>query len=131
MTFPQTFPRADMSLILASNSQIRRNMLTEAGVQFSVRAPNFDEAGVKVGHHGNGEMLALQLAEGKAASIIADAGDWVIGSDSTVSVNGTRYSKPRDRDEAAAHLRAFSGRTMLLSSAVALAREGQVEWSHF
>ena len=40
------------------------------------------------------------------------------------------FSKPRDRDEAAAHLRAFSGRTMLLSSAVALARDGQIDWSH-
>lgn len=105
-------------------------MLTDAGIQFSVHAPDFNEAGVKTGHHGNGEMLALQLAEGKAASIVADAGDWVIGSDSTISVDGTRYSKPRDRDEAAAHLRAFSGRPMLLSSAVALAREGQVDWSY-
>ena len=119
-----------MSLILASNSPIRRKMLTEAGIQFSVRAPDFDEAGVKIGHHGNDEMLGLQLAEGKAASIIAGAGDWVIGSDSTISVDGTRYSKPRDRNEAAAHLRAFSGRSMLLSSAVALAKEGQVDWSH-
>src|SRR4030095_8233442 len=56
--------------------------------------------------------------------------DWVIGSDSTVSVDGVRYSKPRDRDEAAAHLCSFSGRTMLLSSAVALANSGTVAWSH-
>jgi septum formation protein len=119
-----------MSLILASNSQIRRIILAQAGVQFAVRAPDFDEAGVKQGNHGNGELLAQQLAEGKASSIIAGPGDWVIGSDSTVSVNGRRYSKPADRDEAAAHLRAFSGQTMLLSSAVALAREGQVDWSH-
>ena len=53
------------------------------------------------------------------------SGDWVIGSDSIVTVDGSRYSKPRDRDEAAEHLRAFLGRTMLLSSAVALAREAR------
>jgi septum formation protein len=47
-----------------------------------------------------------------------------------VTVAGVRYSKPRDRQQAAAHLTAFSGRTMLLSSAVALARQGKVEWSH-
>ena len=40
------------------------------------------------------------------------------------------FDKPRDRDEAAEHLRAFSGRTMLLSSAVALASDGRVDWSH-
>jgi septum formation protein len=54
----------------------------------------------------------------------------VIGSDSTVGVEGIRYSKPRDREEAAEHLRAFSGQTMLLSSAVALANKGRIDWSH-
>lgn len=118
-----------MSLILASNSQIRRHMLEQAGLAFAVRSPEFDEDQAK-GGGGVGDQLARQLAEGKAASIDAGPDDWVIGSDSTVSVNGRRYSKPRDRDEAAAHLRAFSGRTMLLSSAVALARKGQIDWSH-
>ena len=32
-----------MSLILASNSQIRRTMLEQAGLQFEVRSPDFDE----------------------------------------------------------------------------------------
>ncbi|HXG80483.1 MAG TPA: nucleoside triphosphate pyrophosphatase [Sphingomicrobium sp.] len=118
-----------MSLILASNSQIRRMMLEQAGLAFEVRSPAFDEERVKLAGC-EGEALARMLAEGKAASVDADRKDWVIGSDSTVMVEGRRYSKPRDRDEAAAHLRAFSGRTMLLSSAVALARRGQVEWRH-
>lgn len=119
-----------MSLILASNSQIRRAMLDRAGVDFIVRSPEFDESSVKLKHDGDAENLALQLAAGKALSIQAKVEDWVIGSDSTVSVDGTRYSKPRNRDEAANHLRAFSGRTMLLSSAVALATNGKVDWSH-
>jgi septum formation protein len=119
-----------MSLILASNSQIRQIMLEHAGLEFSVCAPDFDEDLVKRDHAGDGETLTRQLAEGKAASVAADPADWVIGSDSSVSVDGARYSKPRDRDEAAAHLRAFSGRTMLLSSAVALANQGRIDWSH-
>jgi septum formation protein len=118
-----------MSLILASNSQIRREMLGQAGVEFEVRSPAFDEDRVKQSGT-DGEELARLLAEGKAASIAAGPDEWVIGSDSTVSVAGVRYSKPRDRQQAAAHLAAFSGRTMLLSSAVALARQGKVEWSH-
>jgi septum formation protein len=52
----------------------------------------------------------------------------VIGSDSVVSVGGRLFGKPRDRDEAAEHLRFFSGKTMLLTSAVALARGGKVDW---
>lgn len=118
-----------MSLILASNSQIRREMLDQAGVKFEVRSPVFDEDGVKRAGL-SGEQLARRLAEGKAASIAGGRGDWVIGSDSTVSVDGIRYSKPSDRGQAAEHLRAFSDRTMLLSSAVALARQGKVDWSH-
>jgi septum formation protein len=119
-----------MSLILASNSQIRRIMLEQAGLEFAVCSPDFDENLVKQDHAGDAETLVRQLAEGKAASTTAGPRDWVIGSDSSVSVNGTRYSKPRDRDDAAAHLRAFSGRTMLLSSAVALAHDGRIDWSH-
>lgn len=105
-------------------------MLEQAGVEFAVRPPEFDEDSVKRESGGDGEKLARRLAEGKAESIAAADKDWVIGSDSTVSVDGARYSKPRDREEAAKHLRAFSGRTMLLSSAVALANQGRVDWAH-
>ena len=118
-----------MSLILASNSKIRRTMLEEAGMSFEVLTPAFDEDRVKQSGI-EGEQLARTLAEGKAASVAPTPDDWVIGSDSTIMVDGKRYSKPRDRDEAANHLRTFSARTMLLSSAVALARQGRVEWSH-
>ena len=40
------------------------------------------------------------------------------------------FDKPRSREEAAEHLRLFSGKTMQLTSAVALARAGEVDWSH-
>ena len=119
-----------MTLILASNSEIRRHMLTQAGMEFRATSPEFDEATVKQAHVGDGQSLALTLAEGKAGSISAGPGDWVIGSDSVVSVDGHIFSKPRDRAEAAGHLAAFSGRSMLLSSAVALVKDGRIDWSH-
>lgn len=119
-----------MSLILASKSEIRRHMLDQAGVDCRVESPDFDEGPIKLEHHGDGRSLAIRLAEGKATSIPTGPSDWVIGSDSTVTVEGRRFSKPADRAEAADHLRAFSGRTMELSSAVALARGGKVDWSH-
>lgn len=118
-----------MSLILASNSQIRRAMLEQAGLRFETRSPDFDEESAKQKGFA-GEQLVRVLAEGKAASLAAEEGSWVIGSDSSVTVGGTSYSKPHSREEAAAHLRSFSGEEMLLSSGVALARRGQVEWSH-
>jgi septum formation protein len=119
-----------MSLILASNSEIRRAMLTQAGIEFAVRSPDFDEQLVKERHAGDSESLARRLAEGKALSVGAAGENWLIGSDSVVELNGVRYSKPRDRDEAARHLAAFSGQTMTLSSAAALAHRGRIDWSH-
>jgi len=104
-------------------------MLASAGVAHDVRAPSLDESTIKRGFAGDGASLALTLAEAKAQSIAANFGDWVIGSDSTISVDGTLYSKPRDRGEAADHLAAFSGRPMLLASAVALANRGRLDWS--
>ena len=119
-----------MALLLASSSLIRRAMLDQAGVAHEVRTPDCDEDAVKRVHDGDGEALTIRLAELKTVSVAASPDDWVIGADSIVSVEGARYSKPRDRDEAAAHLRAFSGRTMILSSAVALARGGTIDWRH-
>jgi len=70
------------------------------------------------------------LAKAKAAAMSSRAPeDWVIGSDSIVSVGGRRFDKPADRSQAAEHLRLFSGKAMILTSAVALARGGQVDWA--
>ena len=119
-----------MSLILASTSPIRAAMLTQAEACFAVRAPDVDEEAIKQSHSGDGESLARALAVAKAESVTVAPSDWVIGSDSEIHVDGVRYSKTRDRAEAAAHLAAFSGKAMILSSAVALARNGKAEWSH-
>jgi septum formation protein len=47
-----------------------------------------------------------------------------------VSVGGQTFDKPRDRDEAADHLRFFSGKPMVLTSAVALAKGNALDWRH-
>jgi septum formation protein len=71
------------------------------------------------------------LAAAKALGVSsARPGDWVIGSDSVVSVDGRLFDKPRDREDAAEHLRFFSGKPMRLTSAVALARDAVVDWRH-
>jgi len=115
-----------LTLILASNSAIRRTMLDAAGVTFETARPNVDEAELK-GELADASAMASRLAEAKAASIL---GQWVIGSDSVVSVGHRLLSKPRDRDEAVEHLRFFSGKEMQLTSAVALATSGRIDWSH-
>lgn len=116
-----------MTLILASTSTIRRQLLDAAGVDYDALAPNVDEAAVK-DRLSDPEDIAVRLACAKACSIATD--DWVIGSDSVVSVAGRVFDKPRDRDEAAGHLRSYSGKAMRLTSAVALARQGRIDWCH-
>ena len=102
-------------------------MLNAAGVEFTSIKPQVDEDKVKVSGK-TASAIASELAERKAASI--DGHDWVIGSDSVVSVADQLFSKPRDRNEARNHLHYFSGRMMHLTSAVALAHRGSVDWSH-
>lgn len=115
-----------MGLILASASQIRRQMLDAAGVEYETRKPDVDEVAVKSRLSG-AEEIAAELASAKALSI-ASNGDWIIGSDSVVRVGERLFDKPRDREEAAEHLRLFSDNPMHLTSAVALARSGRVDW---
>ena len=116
-----------MALILASTSAIRRQMLDAAGVAYEAVRPDVDEDEIKARLR-DPEQVALTLAQAKAASVKGRG--WVVGSDSVVSVEGRRFSKPRDRAEAADHLRFFSAKTMRLTSAVALANDGRVDWSH-
>ena len=115
-----------MPLILASTSAIRRQILDAAGIEHLVSKPQVDEDELKLGLASPAE-IAARLAEAKALSV---AGEWVIGSDSVVSAGGRLFNKPRDKAEAAEHLAFFSGRAMELTSAVALAHGGALEWSH-
>jgi nucleoside triphosphate pyrophosphatase len=119
-----------LSLILASSSAIRRTMLDAAGVAYDAVRPDVDEAAVK-SELTSASEIAVRLASAKALSVSTlRSDDWVIGSDSVVDVEGRLFDKPRDRKEAAKHLRYFSDRSMRLSSAVALARGGHVHWTH-
>ena len=119
-----------MPLVLASSSPIRRAMLDAAGVEHEAVAAGIDEAAVKA-RSADPAGLALELAGAKAAAVSAQRpDDWVIGGDSVVGVGGRMFDKPRTRGEAAEHLRFFSGQAMELTSAVALARGGSVDWSH-
>jgi septum formation protein len=101
-------------------------MLDAAGVPYEAVRPCTEEDELKL-RLSDPREIALRLAAAKALSV---TGEWVIGSDSVVSVHGRLFDKPRDRADAAEHLRFFSGKPMLLTSAVALAHGGALDWSH-
>jgi septum formation protein len=119
-------------LILASKSASRRAMLEAAGIAFESVPADLDERAIEAGlERAAPEAVALALAEAKALAVSrAHPVRLVLGSDSLVEVAGRRFDKPATRDEAAAHLRFFSGKVMQLHSAAALARGGAPIWRH-
>jgi septum formation protein len=119
-------------LVLASKSASRRAMLDAAGVAFECAPADLDERALEAGLVGAApEAVALALAEAKALAVAREhRGRLVLGSDSLVEVDGRRFDKPSSREDAAAHLRVVSGKTMRLHSAAALARDGTIVWRH-
>ena len=118
---------AGSGIVLASNSASRKAMLEAAGIAFEARGADVDERAIKAEMEGaEPAEVAQALAAAKAAAVSGER--WVLGSDSLVEVDGCRFDKPESREQAGEHLRAFSGRTMTLHSAAALAKDGQIDW---
>jgi septum formation protein len=116
-------------IVLASKSASRRTMLGAAGVEFETRPAAIDERALEASlGDAAPDAVALALAEAKALSV-EGRGQPVLGSDSVVSVGGRRFNKPASRAQAAEHLAFFSGKTMTLHSAAAIAIGGHLRWS--
>ena len=116
-------------IVLASKSASRRAMLEAAGVEFHCQPADVDERAIEAAlSTATPSEIALALAQAKAEAVPA-TDELVLGSDSMVVVDGRRFNKPTSREDAARHLRAFSGRTMELHSAASLARDGRAVWS--
>lgn len=123
--------RTDNRLILASGSAARRAMLADAGVDFTVRTAEVDEAAIKRAHaHLDPAALAVELARAKALAMSRlDPQAWVLGGDQTLAFAGGLISKAKSLDEARERLKAMRGRTHHLHSGAALAVNGAVVWS--
>lgn len=119
-------------LILASRSASRRAMLDAAGISYCARPAAIDERAIEADMTDAGAgQIALGLARAKALAVAQDQPEaLVLGSDSVLTVAGCRFDKPGSREEAADHLRFFSGRTLELHSAAALARGDRCLWDH-
>jgi septum formation protein len=99
-------------------------LLALLGVDFNIVVPDVDEtprpdeAAVQ---------LVRRLAQEKAMAVVADyAGAVVVGADTAVEVSGEIFGKPVDDVDARRMLRALSGRTHAVHTAVAVAADGDV-----
>jgi septum formation protein len=107
-------------LVLASRSPQRRAILDALGVAFVVRPSGFEEREL-----GEPRAVALHNALGKASAVARGDGEVVLGVDTVVSLAGRLYGKPADPAQARETLRALSGETHTVLSALAL--EGLAE----
>jgi septum formation protein len=119
-------------LVLASKSAVRRALIEAAGIPLEVAPADIDERAVEArAAVGGAADAAVLLAREKARVGAAGArGRLVVGADQTLALGNTRFTKPLDRAAARDQLRQLSGRTHELHSAVALARDGRVIFSH-
>lgn len=115
------------SLVLASTSPYRRELLARLGIPFAVAAPDCDEAPL------SGESpadTAERLAEAKARAVADRFPDaLIIGSDQVAHCDGEVFGKPGTRDRAFAQLRRLAGRTVVFHTGLCLlhASSGRVQ----
>lgn len=121
-------------IVLASASVTRAEMLARAGVEVIRDPAAIDEEELKVSFRAAGLTTgeaAEALAEMKAQRITGrHPGRFVVGADQMLECDGRWFDKPRDRDEARAHLRALRGRAHTLVSCVVVVRNGTRVWHH-
>lgn len=121
-----------MSLVLASASPTRAQMLRAAGVPFTAEAAMVDEVTIREALAAEGATprdIADALAEAKARKISARHPEaLVLGSDQVLALEGKVIGKAQSLQEAEARLTALSGRSHHLHSAAVLYTNGQPLW---
>lgn len=125
-----------VTVVLASASPRRRQLLADAGVPFLVRAADVDES-LDDELAANPRKAACALAERKAGAVVqellasgATGTFFVIGADTMVVRAGCIFGKPKNLDDATRMLRALSGATHEVVTgvsawAVALSSDGK------
>lgn len=119
-----------MSIILASNSPRRRELLAQIGIRdFQILSPDVDEA-VEPGLSPARMVEALSLRKAQAAAGRAGADDLIIAADTVVALDGRVLGKPQDQGEAFAMLSALSGREHRVYTGVTVLGGGQAATEH-
>src|SRR5256886_11145394 len=119
------------SVVLASQSKVRRALLEAAGIPVEARHAHLDERAIEQGGTGGPGDVAQTLAREKARTVAAMSDRFlVVGGDQTLALGTRRFSKPADRAAARAQLLALRGKTHELHSAVCVCRNGAVTFGH-
>jgi septum formation protein len=107
-----------VSLVLASTSPFRRELLGRLQVPFEAAAPDTDESPLP------GESpvaTAERLSVAKARAVAGNYPDaLIIGSDQVAYQGERRYGKPGTRESAIAQLRSMSGKAVIFHTGLCL-----------
>lgn len=110
-----------MTLVLASNSPRRKELIQAAGWDFTVDPAEIDED-ILPGEEAS--IYVRRLAESKALAVAGrrSPGEIVLAADTTVAVDGEILAKPAGPDDAASMLARLRGRRHEVHTGVAVVR---------
>lgn len=118
-------------LTLASASQTRSKLLTQAGITHEKQVARIDEDAIRdslIAEGAGPRDIADALAEFKARKVHAMG--LTLGCDQILALKGRIFSKARDRDAAVEHLSQLSGQTHHLYAAAVIYDDGKPVWRH-
>ena len=122
------------SIILASKSKARKEILEKNGIKCLVVSSNIDEEPVKESLLYEGaspEIISKNLAELKANKVSEKFnGELVLGADSVIDLNGELISKPSSRDNALEILNKLNGKKHCLISSACISKNGSIIWNY-
>ena len=121
-------------IILASRSNVRKNILNKNGITCEVLPANIDEEQIKeslLKEKATPEIISKNLAELKANKVSKKKNEQlVLGADSVVDLNGELISKPANRNEALNILKKLNGQKHQLISSVCISKNGSMIWNY-
>lgn len=121
-------------LILASGSEIRAQLLENAGLAIEVMPARIDEEAIRAAlaaEEASPRDLADALAEMKARKISEKRPDaLIVGCDQILECGRDVFGKPGDPEDARVQLRALRGQTHRLLSAAVVCEAGKPIWRH-
>lgn len=124
----------DTPIILASGSEIRAQLLRNAGVPFEVMTAPVDEELIRESLEAEGTSprdIADSLAEAKAQRVSAKLpGALVLGCDQVLDFEKEVFSKPKDKAEARSQLQRLRKNRHTLLSAAVIYEDGKPVWRH-
>jgi len=122
------------AIILASGSEIRANLLRNAGVPFDVTVARVDEESIRASlkaEDASPRDISDTLAELKAQRVAAKhPGALVIGCDQVLAFGQETLNKPATAEEALAQLKMLRGQKHQLLSAAVIYGDGKPQWRH-